>query len=138
MKWWSLWIALTLSADEPRYLQALNAYYDQNRQNDAAAISALTQEAEEANNADAAFLIALSYEQGSHTERNETKSLEWYEKAAELGDVDAMMMSGWRHYKGEGCTPSLEHARRWFEQAEALGEKEASALLRLLKEDRLF
>lgn len=138
MKWWMLLFFLSLSAQELRYLEALDAYYDQSQENDAASIAALTLEAKEASNADAAFLIALSYEQGSHTELNETLALQWYEEAASLGDVDAMMISGWRRYKGEGCNVSLDAAKRWFEQAASKGEDEATRLLYLLQDDELF
>ena len=133
---WILLAATFLSANEG-YVEALSYYYDTNSSNDTKSITLLKEAAQEGN-ADAAFLLAVAYEQGSIAPKSAPKSLEWYEKAALLGDVDAMMLTGWRYYKGEGCSKDLSKAKAWFKKAAKLGDKEASELLILLEEESLF
>lgn len=132
----TLLISVLLFANDG-YLEALSYYYDKNSSNDTKAISILIDVAKEGN-ADAAFLLAVAYEQGSVTLKSPQKSLKWYEKAASLGDIDAIMISGWRYYKGQGCDKNLTKAKEWFLKAQELGDKEASGLLILLEEESLF
>jgi len=125
---------LILQADE-NYLLALSYYYDSNKSNDAQALKLLKKEVK---NADASFLIALAYDQGSIVEKDPSKALFWYEKAANLGDIDAIMITGWRYYKGEGYKKDYEKAAFWFEKAATLGDKEAIGLLNIISEENLF
>ena len=48
------------------------------------------------------------------------------------------MITGWRYYKGEGCTKEYEKATFWFEKAAALGDMEAATLLNIINEENLF
>jgi len=125
---------LILFAEE-NYLLALSYYYDNNKSNDNKALELLTQEIQ---NADASFLIALAYDQGSIVKKDITKALQWYEKAATLGDIDAIMITGWRYYKGKGCEKNYKKATIWFEKAATLGDKEAIGLLSIMSEENLF
>ena len=127
---------ITLVADDA-YLKALSYYYDQNSSNDEIALKILTKESGHGNS-DAAFLIAVAYDQGTIVEKAADKALQWYEKAAKLGDIDATMITGWRYYKGEGCEKNTEKAEFWFNKAAKQGDKEAEELLRILHESSLF
>ncbi len=127
---------IALAADDA-YMTALSYYYDQNSSNDKTALRILTKESDHGNS-DAAFLIAVAYDQGTIVEKAADKALQWYEKAAKLGDVDATMITGWRYYKGEGCEKNTEKAEFWFNKAVKQGDKEAEELLRILHESSLF
>ena len=128
--------ALLLLADDA-YITALSYYYDDNPSNDTLALDILSKTADNGN-ADAAFLIAVAFDQGSIVPQKKTEALRWYEKAARLNDADAMMVTAWRYYKGEGCDQNLTKAQQWLEKASEKGEREADELLRMLEEDQLF
>lgn len=122
-----------LHAQDDAFYTAIDAYYDTNSSNDGQAIAALKRFAEHGNS-DAAFLVALSFERGTHTPKLQNKALFWYEYAAKLGDVDAMSVTAWFYYKGVGTKADEKKARHWFEKAANLNDEEAKAMLKTLTE----
>ena len=58
-------------------------------------------------------------------EKNYIKAREWYEKAAALGDKDAMFNLGYLYSHGQGVKQDYVIAREWYEKAAALGHKVA-------------
>jgi TPR repeat protein len=122
-------IAVTLLYANNDYLYALKAYYDESSSNDITAIETLKMQ----NIPDAAFLVAVAYEQGKMVKQDSIEALKWYEKAAGLGDVDAMLMSAWYYYKGDVIEKNSEKAKVWFEKASDLGDKEATEMLELFE-----
>lgn len=66
--------------------------------------------------------IAICYDDGYGVEKDDQKALEWYRKAAELGDAEAIYRIGsyyhWDVY-------DYEEALEWYKKAAALGHAEA-------------
>ncbi len=130
----TLLLALTLWAADENYLLGLKAYYDDNRSNNAKAITLLSKAATEQHNADAAFLLGVAYGEGNIAPKDPQKALYWYERAANLGDKDAMLVVGWYYYKGEAVEQDLDKAKAWFQKAADLGDDEASEMVRFIEE----
>jgi len=124
-----LLLALSLNATDEKYLLALKAYYDNNRSNDAQAITLLSEAATKQHNADAAFLLGVAYAEGNIVPKELKKALFWYETAANLGDKDAMLATGWLYYKGEATEQDLEKAKMWFQKAAKLGDQDAAEMV---------
>jgi hypothetical protein len=59
------------------------------------------------------------------TEADPAKALYWYEKAAEQGDADAQLRSGWAYDSGEGAKIDKAKALCWYEKAAEQGERTA-------------
>ena len=62
---------------------------------------------------------ALDYEQGITMPKDLGKSLEWYRKAAEHGDIEAMYNIAMFYEEGKGgvVTPNRQEAVQWLEKA---------------------
>ena len=60
---------------------------------------------------------------------NMSKAIEWYTKAAQLGDDDAMYNLGEIYEKGNGVSRNIGKAKEWY--------KKAAALENVLAEERL-
>ncbi len=58
-------------------------------------------------------------------EKNYIKAREWYEKAAALGNANAMCNLGVSYERGRGVKQDYVKAREWSEKAAALGHKVA-------------
>ena len=61
-----------------------------------------------------------SYERGDYSE-----AVEWYQIAAEQGDVSAQNTLGWRYLKGEGVLQDASEAEKWYQRAAAQGNASA-------------
>jgi TPR repeat protein len=62
--------------------------------------------------------LGLFYDGGFGTERNDSKALHWYRKAAEIGDASATNNLGWTYEKGHlGVKQSYEKAIEYYQQA---------------------
>ncbi len=119
----------------PSYLIALEYYYDEDSSNDLTCIELLKNEK---NNSDAAFLVAVAYDQGEMLKKNDVKALKYYELSASLGDKDALVISGWRYYKGIGCDTNIQQAKSYFIKAAKHGDKEAKDLLDIIENKNIF
>ncbi|QSZ40574.1 hypothetical protein GJV85_00055 [Sulfurimonas aquatica] len=81
----------------------------------------------------AAFLLATAYKNGKLGEKDLQKASHWYEKSANNGDKDAMLMLGWLFYKGSDTTViDITKAKYWFTKASNEGVEEAIEMLELL------
>lgn len=85
--------------------------------------------AEKENNAAAQYGLGLTYERGNGVEANEKLAVEWYQKAAERGDLDAIYEMGMRYRCGEGVSEDYETALRLIYQAAEQGFIPAIELL---------
>ena len=85
--------------------------------------------AEEENNAAAQYGLGLTYERGNGIEKNDKLAVEWYQKAAENGDLDAIFEMGERYLYGDGVTEDNKTASRLFLKAAEQGYIPAIELL---------
>ncbi len=67
-------------------------------------------------------------------EQDYKKALEWYEKAADLGNTSGMNQIGYLYYYGSGVEQSNEKALEWFDKAAALGNEKAKENAEALRE----
>lgn len=65
--------------------------------------------------------LGVSYQFGSSVEKDEEKALEWYEKAAALGDTESMLQIAYYYREQDDPEKELE----WYEKAAANGSAEA-------------
>jgi len=79
--------------------------------------------------------LALLYENGQGVAQDYAKAREWYEKAADKGNADAMANLGLVYLNGEGVVQDYAKAREWFEKAAVKGEVVAMNSLALLYEN---
>lgn len=69
-------------------------------------------EAVKANNDDACYQLALYYKGGN--DKNFSESFKWYQKAADLGNVDALYDIGYCYESGTGVEKNLEKAFEYY------------------------
>ena len=66
---------------------------------------------------DAMNSIGYMYANGEGVEQDYAKAMEWYEKAADLGDSDAINYIGYMYLNGLGVEQDYGKAMEWFEKA---------------------
>ena len=79
-------------------------------------------------NPDAQYMVADLYLRGTQDkiiEKNPKKAVEWYKKAADRENIDAMIALGELYYVGKGCEKDLLQSAKYF--AKAADEGNASA-----------
>jgi TPR repeat protein len=124
-------LSLTLFAAGLMLQQVLEMYQNDTLRDHPEAIKALKDSAN--NNADAAFLLATGYKEGRIGAIDLKSAYDWYMKAANLGDADAMLMIGWLYYQGDLFGGSdLKRAKYWFLKAADKGIDEAIEMLEIL------
>ena len=57
--------------------------------------------------------------------RDTAKGIEWYEKAAGLGNARSMYALGYAYQCGQGVAISMDEALKWYEKAALAGHKNA-------------
>ena len=67
-------------------------------------------------------------------EQNWTKAVEWYTKAAEKGNSDAMYQLGHIFEMGEGVEQNLAKAVEWYTKAQDAGDEDAEAQINDIRE----
>jgi TPR repeat protein len=72
------------------------------------------------------------YENGQGVTQDYTKAREWYQKAAEAGNTDAMINLGVMYGTGRGVTRDYGKARQWYQKAIEAGSTDAMNNLGLL------
>lgn len=70
-------------------------------------------------------LIGKLYADGLGVARNEAEAARWYERAAALGDREAMFALGLARLEGVGGEKDPKEAADWFEKAGEIGQTEA-------------
>ena len=71
------------------------------------------------------FDLGWLYEKGKGVTQNYVKAREWYDKAADKDNADAMVNLGWLYEQGRGVTQDYAKAREWYEKAAAKGDTNA-------------
>ena len=71
--------------------------------------------------ADAMNMIGWMYKNGIGVEQDYALAMEWYEKAADLGNANAMNNIGWAYCHGIGVEQDYVLAMEWYEKAVDLG-----------------
>ena len=73
----------------------------------------------------ATYYIAYMYQTGQGAEQDYKKTMEWFEKAADLGYGNAMNGIAYMYYSGQGVEQDYAKAMEWFEEAADLGDSYA-------------
>lgn len=69
--------------------------------------------------------IACLYQDGNGVEQDYAKAIEWYEKAAELGNATALNNIGYMYQYGEGVDSDYEKALEYYDKATKMGSEQA-------------
>lgn len=77
-------------------------------------------------------ILGELYEKGYGVEKDMTKSIEWYRKAAQSGDVYTQMSLGHFYDKGIGVPLDRKQALYWFTLAATNGDKDAKEYVAML------
>ncbi|MEA2098764.1 MAG: hypothetical protein U9P72_01390 [Campylobacterota bacterium] len=109
------------------FLDALKAFEDDKLSNDKQARENLVKLASTDKNS--AFLLGYYYKTPKYKNVNIKLSFSYYLQSAKLGEVDAMLITGWNYYKGKGVDYNMKQAKYWLEKAAIAGDKEAEAML---------
>lgn len=70
-------------------------------------------------------MVGLYYEEGKGTEKNGSKAIEYYKRAAELGLAVAQSNLATCYKEGTGCEQNLEKAKEWAMKAAKQGQENA-------------
>ena len=70
---------------------------------------------------------------GQGTKRDSAKAAEWFNKAAEKGDLNARKILGAMYFQGTGVAKDMEKARYWLQKAADDGDMDAKNMLSELK-----
>lgn len=89
----------------------------------------MLEKAAEKGNYDAAELMGIAMEDGSHGPKDNAKALEYYQLAAEKGSSAAEYRIGELYYKGVDGAPEFEKAAEWFERASDHGQPAGAYML---------
>ena len=69
--------------------------------------------------------LGVIYDEGLGVPKNAAKAMEWYRKAAELGNAEAQFNLGGVYRDGKGVPKDAAKAAEWFQKAAAQGLAEA-------------
>lgn len=76
-----------------------------------------------------ALQAAASYYNGFGVKENPKKAFEMFKKAAELGDVDCMRMTGDCYAIGSGVKQNRDEAMRWYRIAAENGDMDSREMM---------
>ena len=79
--------------------------------------------------AEAMGSIGALYFHGQGIEQDYAQALEWYRKAADLGETDSMINIGGMYLYGQGVEQDYTQALEWYEKAADLGKENAMGWL---------
>ena len=71
------------------------------------------------------FIICMLFIHGCSDNTSQTKTFEWYEKAAAQGHADAQYNLGYKYYTGQDVDQNHDKALEWFEKAAKQGHAKA-------------
>ena len=74
------------------------------------------------------------YYMGDGVEQDYAAAMEWYKKAADLGNASAMVSIGNMYWNGFGVKQDYAAALEWVEKAAALGDAEAKETAAYLRQ----
>jgi TPR repeat protein len=70
------------------------------------------------------------YLNGQGVDQDNSKALEWYEKAATLGHAPSQYSLGYMYHQGVGVATDLVRATFWYQKAADQGNEEAKEILK--------
>ena len=73
--------------------------------------------------------LAIAYQEGRGTDKDESEALRWFRMAAESGDLWAQTNLGWRYETGRGVGQDHAEAVRWYRLAADAGHARAQTNL---------
>lgn len=73
----------------------------------------------------AQYYLGSMYVNGEGVEKDYSRAVELFQKAAEQGHLKAQTNLGVMYYKGEGVSADLIEARKWFQKAAQQGDENA-------------
>lgn len=79
--------------------------------------------------AEAQFALGMMYFKGVGVPKDDAKAVEWLQKAAALGNVDAQKKLGMMYVIGFGVPKDAAKAFEWYQKAAAQGDAEAQVRL---------
>ncbi len=71
---------------------------------------------------DSQYNVAIMYEKGIGTSKNEKEAIVWYNKAAEQGNAAAQFNLGVLYENGKGTTVDFVKANKWYRKAAVQGD----------------
>lgn len=77
----------------------------------------------------AACNIGYCYDNGIGVDKDVNKGIEWFTKAAELGEKTAMYNLGQKYYWGTGVEKNYDKAFYWYGKADKAGHRKATLML---------
>jgi TPR repeat protein len=80
---------------------------------------------------EAQYLLGVIYEEGKETERDISKSIEWYTKASENNNANASYKLAWIYLIGEHLSQKLKNAFQFFKRASDMGHMESTGILNM-------
>ncbi len=83
-----------------------------------------------ADEADEAYKTGLKYYNGEGVSQNYAEAIQWYWKAADLGNAKAQLNIGLMYANGKGVAQNLTEALRWFRKAADQGNADAELNIR--------
>lgn len=78
-----------------------------------------------AGNVASMYALGLAYADGDGVEQDYRQAMQWYLKAANLGDRDAMNNIGALYSSGHGVAINYREALKWYRKSAALGNRTA-------------
>jgi TPR repeat protein len=73
------------------------------------------------------FVLGSMYEDGKGVAQDYGEARDWYEKAADAGNLNAMFNLGQLYLKGQGVDQDYGKAREWFQKSADGGDPDAVA-----------
>ena len=92
--------------------------------------------AEKDKNAISHYKLGRKFYVGEDGQTDYTRAYEAFEKAAQLGHVDAIYKVGYMLCKGEGIEKNLEKGYNYLKAAEQNGHEKAAVLIKKIEELR--
>ena len=78
-------------------------------------------------------LVGYCFYHGDGVAQNKTKAFEWYTKAAEKGNSDAMYNLGYCFEHGNGVALNLATALEWYAKARDAGDERAEERINIVR-----
>lgn len=80
-------------------------------------------------NASDQYNLGLAFDSGRHVPKDLSKSVSWFQKAAELGHAEAQLALGIAYDFGKGVEKNPKKAGYWYQRAANQGESQAQFVL---------
>jgi SH3-like domain-containing protein len=80
------------------------------------------------------FNLGVAYWEGRGLNKNFSQAVDWWERAAESGDVASQYNLGLAYYLGKGAQKDIDKARSWLSQASDQGHADANRVLGVIGE----